>query len=413
MSLNKEALGIYCIIVILFSFLYSDVESEGAEFSIKPLITLSEEYDNNIFLTNDNKVDDFITRIIPSISLTCRTPIWELTLKDELQWWYYAKQGNDYYSNNADLSSKLTVINDFFYFDVTDINSNVVLNPRGPSTDINLNVNRTNTNDLNASPYIKYQIDPITAATTGFRYTNIWYQQDGINRQQYTGYLNLEHAFTPNLKALLGAEYVADRPENVEPNDNQTAPFLSLFYTLSPRMKFEGTFGYRWIRFSNNFNFDSTFYNAGLSYELPEKGQIQLRASQAFSDSPTQGIVKNVLQQLLAKYGEALSINGSLYHTRDVYFQLGETNEGMGVTAGVTYTPNPRMTYSISGKYEKDNFLPQDQKRNVSSASAAIYYKLTAKATLGLSDAYNKSTGNTDLYEYTDNIVKLEVKIEL
>lgn len=389
-------------------------ETYGAEFSIRPSITLREEYDDNIFLTQNNKVDDFITRILPSVTLNYRTPVWDLTLSDTFYWWYYAKQDKGYYSNDGNLSSKLAVIKNLVYFDVTDTYSSVVLNPRGPSTTTNLNINRTDSNNLNAFPYIKYQISPATAVTTGVTYTNIWYKSGGgVNRQQYAGILRLEYTFNPRLNALLGAEYVADRPERSEPDNDQKALLASLFYTIDPKTRFDGTVGYRWIRFSNGFDLKECEYNVGVVYRLSERGQVQLRASQLIGSSPTEGVVENIAQQFTASYGESFSVTGSIYHRRDVYVEIGQTNNAVGVTAGLTYIANPRMTYRISGNYEKDRFLPQDQKRDIYGASAGIDYKLTAKATVSLTDDYHKATGQIETDNFTDNIVALQLRIEL
>jgi hypothetical protein len=381
-------------------------------FSIKPFLTLEEEYDDNIYLTKDNKVDDYVTRVIPAVSLDYKTPIWDLTLSDTFYWWYYAKQGTNYTSNTADLSSKLTVIKNFFYFDVTDNNANVVLNPRGPSTTSNLNLNQTNSNTLNAMPYIKYQVDPATEATMGLRYTNLWYNS-GTNRQEYTGLLSIKRTFDPKLNASVGVEYLADRPESVEPNDDQTAVYGSVSYIFDPRTKFEGTAGYRWISFSGGSDYDKPVYDVGLVYQLPRKGQIAAKAVGTFTASPEQGLMDTTREELAISYGEMVSIKGSIYHERDNYFQIGLTDDEVGGTVGLTYTPNARLTYKILGKYEKDKYQPQDDKRDLYSVSTGINYKLTAKTTIGLSDDYNRSTGQIESDNYTDNIVRLSLTIAL
>jgi hypothetical protein len=72
------------------------------------------------------------------------------------------------------------------------------------------------------------------------------------------------------------------------------------------------------------------------------------------------------------------------------------------------------MAYKISGTYEKDTYQPGDVKRDVYSASAGISYKLTPKASIGLTDYYYKSNGQQILGNlYTDNIVKLSLTIAL
>ena len=402
------------IMAVFSSVVWNCPETYGADVSIKPSVTLREEYDDNIFLTKDNRVDDFITKVIPSISIKYKTPIWDLGLNETFYWWYYAKQARGYYSNDANIISKLTVIKNLLYFDVTDTYSSVILNPRGPSTTENLNVNRSDSNTFNASPYVKYQLDPATAVTAGYAYTDIWYRSsDGVNRQQHKGFLSIQHAFNPKVNILLGAEYVEDRPKNTEPENDQTAVFTTVLYNIDPRTSFEGTAGYRMFTFEDSADQNKPFYDVGVVYRLPQKGKIQLRASQLFSASATQGIVETALQKLTVSYGEAFSVEGSVYHSKDNYFEIGQTNEATGFLAGLTYAPNPRRTYRVSGGYERDKYLPGDERRSIYLASAGVDYRLSAKVILGIAYAYNRSTGQLETNNYIDNIVLLQLRMEI
>jgi hypothetical protein len=399
-------------IFFAFAFFWSDVYA--ADFVIRPSISLSQEYDDNIFLTRDNTTGDFVTRAVPSVGIAYKTAIWDLALQDTFYWWFYARQKKGYYSNDANLSSKLTVIEHLLYFDVTDTYSNIVLNPRGPSTTENRNVNKTDTNVFSARPYIKYQIDPVTAVSAGYAYINIWYRSgDGIKRQQHEGFLNIQHAFNPKVKAVVGAEYLADRPEVGEPNNDQTAVYLSIAYDINPKTKFDGTAGYRMFRFSDGPDDNRSYYNAGVIYRLARKGSVELRASQLFSVSPTEGIVETASQRLTASYGEQLSVTGSVYHSRDRYIERDLTNDALGVAGGVTYAPNVRRAYRFSGGYEKDKYLPEDQKRDIYFASAGVDHKLSAKATLSVIYMYYKSSGQTETDNYADNTVRLQLTIEI
>ena len=123
------------IVAMVFSGVdwYHPLEA-GAEFTIKPSITLREEYDDNIYLTPDNRVGDYITRILPSVYLNYRAPMWDLTMNGTINWFYYAKRDQSNATYDANLTSNMKLINNLLYFDVSDIYSSVVLNPRLPST---------------------------------------------------------------------------------------------------------------------------------------------------------------------------------------------------------------------------------------------------------------------------------------
>jgi hypothetical protein len=399
----------------------------AVDFSAKPAITLGEEYDDNIFLTRNGKVGDFISRVNPSLTLLYKTRGWDLALSDTFQWWYYAKEERGTYSNDGNLSSKLTVIENFLYFDVTDTYSNVVINPRGPSTSTNLTVNRTDSNVLDATPHLKYEIDPTTAATAGVTYTNIWYRSGaGVNRQQYKGFLTLEHVISPRLKTTLKGEYLADRPADSTPNDDQAAALLSASYKLGQNTEIDGAAGYRWITFSEGLDHNAAEYAVSARYHLSEREEvgtakttairileIQLRASQSFLYSVNEGVVEEITQQLTARWGKSLSVDGRIYHTRDDYVQLDQTNDAVGGALGLTYTPNVRRTYRVTGSYERDTYSPQDTRRKIYGASATAEYRLTRLATVSLSDYYTRSIGDLESDNYIDNVVALQLRITL
>lgn len=394
---------------------FSNTSSEGAEFTFKPSITMREEYDDNIFLTRDNTEGDYITRVLPSVSMNYKAPLWDWTLNYTLHWWYYAKLREGNTSHDATLISKTKLIQNFLYFDVYDTFSNVVLNPRLASTETNLQQNRSDTNALSVSPYIKYQIDPAVALSTGYRYANIWYRQEsGINRQMHTGFVTGEYLISPLVTLKASAEFTADRPEKTFPDNNQVSLFAGVVYKISPKMDFDGILGWRWIDFdAQNDDTKRPVYNMGLIYRLSEKGQIELRAEAAVLQSPEDGVYDSRTEQIAARYGEAFSISGSIFHRYDKYLEQDRKDDVYGVKIGLGYRPDQRLTFGIGGSYEKDKYLPQNDKRDIYTAALGIDYKLTAKATLGVTYSFNKSTGDVPFDNYTDNVVGLQLKVEI
>ncbi len=400
-------------VTVVSAMLFLCAESGAGEFSIKPSIILREEYDDNIYLTKDNKESDYITRVLPSLNMKYSAPLWDWSLDYTLNWWYYAKlrQGKD--SHYARLVSQIKVIQNFLYFDVHDNYESVVLNTRAASTESNLLQNRSDTNNLSVSPYIKYQADPFVVST-GYRYNNIWYREaSGIKRQMHTGFVTGEYKISPVLTLQTGAEYTADRPEEPEPDNNRVSVFAGAIYKISPKLKFDGTLGCRWINFDELDDTTRPLYNVGFIYLLSKQGQIELRAKSTIVQSPEDGLYDSRIEEVVVRYGEAVSVNGSIFHRYDIYLEEDRKDEAYGVIAGLEYRPDQRLTFSIKGGYERDKYLPDDDKRNIYTAFLGVDYKLTAKATLGLTYYYNKSDGDRRADNYTDNVVGLQLKIEI
>jgi predicted porin len=411
-GLRSHIFAIILFVTSLISMPFSGTQSEGAEYTIRPSISVSEQYDDNIYLTHDDRVADYITRILPSVNVHYKTPLWEWTLDDTFSWWYYEKRGKVETFNDGSLTSKVNVIENFLYFDVKDIYTSAILNPRKPSTEINLATNRSDSNNLVASPYIKYQFTPSSILTTGYRYTNIWYKDEtAISRQMHTVFATGEYKFSPVLSTYVNAEYMADRPEKIEPDNNQAAVFARAVYKMNPRTTLDGSFGYRWIDFSRGqHDTGRPMYDASLIYRFSEHGQIELKAVSVFASSPESGIFESRNEQATAKYGETFSVNGSIFHRKDTYLETHLVDEAYGVTAGVEYRPEPRLTFKAGGRAERDTYRPGDDDRKVYNGLGEIDYQLQEKMTLILSYNYTRENANISTFEYTDNVVTVQLR---
>ncbi len=413
MSLNRRFGKLFFLFFPFFTVFCYSFESDGAEFSLRPSITLKEEYDDNIYLTRDDKVDDYITRALPSLNANYKTPLWDWTLSYTLNWWYYAKKRKGNTSHDLNLLSKVNVVKNFLYLDISDIYQNVVVEPRRPSTESNLDVNRTDTNTLNASPYIKYQITSATAVSTGYKYINMWYRRDGINRQIHTGFINIEHTFSPLFNGIIGAEYVADRPEQSEADNNQKAIFSTAHYNVSLKTMFEGTIGYRKFDYSDGREKGRIFYNAGLTHRLIETGQVELRASSTFTYSPLYGVIESIEERFNIRRGETFLVNGGIFHRRDRYLEIDRKDDVVGVTAGFEYRTTPKLTFRVAGRHEKSKFLPAGNKRKIYDASTGMDYRLTEKTTLTLTYNYARGLSDIDVDKYINNKIAAQLRMAL
>jgi hypothetical protein len=429
----RTGLNIVFTVSVILLFCYIPV-SIAAEFSLNPSITLREEYDDNIFLKRDNKEDDYITRVMPSINMSYKTPIWDWTLDYTLNFWYYSGLGESGDSHDLDLSSNLNIIDNLLYLEITDIYLSEVLDPRRPSTDVNLEINRTDSNTFNAIPHIKYQIAPRTILYSGYRYTNIWYREDdAVDRQMHSGLIKIEQSFSPLLTGSAGIEYTADRPGSPGSDNDRIEAFLKVSYTINPRTTFDGSIGYGWLDFSDLKDTERLLYDAVLTYQLPGTGQVGLSASSLLipsptlgvqvglsasassllSSSPTLGIFERRIEQIFVRYGEVFIVNGIIFHRKDKYFETDRRDEAVGVTGGIEYKYNPRLSFRVTGRYEKDKFRPEESDRKIYAAATGIDYKLTKKLKVSLLYNYTEEDATEDTDDYTNNIVAVQIKLDI
>jgi hypothetical protein len=397
-----------------FSVLLCLSQAESAGVSFKPSIVLREEYDDNIFLTDDDRKSDYITRILPSFHIDYKTPFWDINSDYTLNWWYYANLREGKNSHNLNLQSQLRIIRNLLYLDMSDTYSSAILNPRRPSTDVNLDVNRSDTNNAIVSPYVKYQINPLISLSTGYRYNNIWYRRgDAVNRQMHTGFATVEYLYSRQLKTSLSAEYTDDRPESnpLDKPNKQTVVSARAVYTLNPRTDMDGSLGYRWIRFSDGRKKSMPVYSAIITYRFHETGKIEFTGNATFTSSPELGTIESRTGQLALVYGKPFVITSSIFYRRDKYIETDQQDDTVGATIGLEHKPNTRLTYKLLGRYEHNKFLPENRKRDTYGASGEVSYALTNRSSISLSYNHTRADGHLQLDDYYDNILAVQANI--
>src|SRR3990170_7274096 len=84
----------FVVFLFLFLLILSVKTTLAFEYTIEPSLSLSEEYNDNIFLDHTDRVDDFITYISPAIDLSVRSSTSELKIGYSPTFSFY-KSNND------------------------------------------------------------------------------------------------------------------------------------------------------------------------------------------------------------------------------------------------------------------------------------------------------------------------------
>lgn len=384
----------------------------GADFSLKPSIALKGEYNDNIFLSKKDRVEDYIVYVMPSAKLAYKAPFWDWTMDYTLNWRYYTKRGENKTSHDLNLSSKVKAVENLLYIDISDTYSNVELDPRRPSSEANLLVNRSDTNTFMLSPYIKYQLTPASILSAGYRYRNIWYRnKDGIKRNMHTGFTELEYVFNPKVNAGFGIEYTADVAEGSARDTKQPSAYLKMKYIISPRTNFDGNISYKIINFDKGKNTNKFLYNALIAYKFADKGMISFRINSEITASPLNGVMQSKMEEISLKYGDMLSFDGRIYHRKDEYLEILLRNNAAGISVGVENKISPRFSLKASGRYEKSRFKPEDALKEIYGVSGGCSYQLTNMASLDFSYGHRKENAQKDINDYRENILSAQLKI--
>lgn len=165
------------MIITACALTFSAGRSEGSEFRIEPAMTVSEEYNDNIFLDSSNEAVDYITRVIPAFHSKYQASLWDWDVAYSYEYRYYAHRTYDAYSTQRlNLSNLTRVVPEFFFIRMTDVYSPVSLSLARDFTQESLNVNQSDQNIFAFNPYLVFHPTKRTMLTTGYQYRNIWYK---------------------------------------------------------------------------------------------------------------------------------------------------------------------------------------------------------------------------------------------
>jgi hypothetical protein len=208
-----------------------------APIELTPSVTVTEEYNDNIFLNNDDREWDFITMITPGLTLTAERSTWRFNAAYDFSSRLYVRnsdrnRGFDRQNFNLDsfyrLSPELTLsLDDSFAFD-TGINAfsveGLVVSDRDEAW--------SNT----VRPGLTWQIDRLTTLRTFGAWTTQRFSRGGLRDSDIWLFdVAVERALSPRLRG--GLEYELGYFD-IEGTDNATThtPRVGVTYAITPTL---------------------------------------------------------------------------------------------------------------------------------------------------------------------------------
>ncbi|HMK43882.1 MAG TPA: TIGR03016 family PEP-CTERM system-associated outer membrane protein, partial [Dissulfurispiraceae bacterium] len=127
----------------------------AADFKFEPSLTLSEEFNDNIYLTRTNRKSDFITGITPAARLLLDDPSLYANILGAYTYRIYARNtvqsNNPFYFNGL---ARAALISNNLYLEVSDIYQKVSLDPAQNFARESSFVNQTDSNVFTVHPYL-------------------------------------------------------------------------------------------------------------------------------------------------------------------------------------------------------------------------------------------------------------------
>jgi hypothetical protein len=231
------------LIVAVLTAVGTAAAAWASDVKVEPAITVSEEYNDNVLLHPQNKLFDYITRIVPSVRATYFAPLWDWDVFYSYDYRYYARETTrEDPTQTLNLLSRTRIIKDFFFLDVRDDYSTVSLFSTrdyavvGPYASQYL----TKQNIFIVNPYLVFRPTSRTEFTTGYQYRNVWYGDPlAIDKHEHSGYGDLAHQLTGRVTLLVSARHDMTYSDVVD--------FTHSTFLIGPRVEYQDL-SYAWCR---------------------------------------------------------------------------------------------------------------------------------------------------------------------
>ena len=241
----------------------------NAGLLIKPAVTVSEEYNDNIFLTAYGKENDYITRVLPSVRFLYNAPFWDWDAAYSYDYRRYAYHRDvDDNTQTATITNKTRLISEYLFLDASDEYNRVSLSLARDYTQESLFVNQSDRNVLLLSPYAVFHPGTSTTLKGGYTYQNIWYKDPAaVDKIDNIAAFEVKEEASPRLTLSMNLKHTSD--------DNRVDKYRKNDLALGPRYEYaENSFlwfflGGSQIAFEQSGNARQFTWDAGITHRRP------------------------------------------------------------------------------------------------------------------------------------------------
>jgi hypothetical protein len=240
----------------------------GADMELRPSLTISEEFNDNIYETADNRRTDYITRVQPGATFRYLSPLLNLDSSYSFEYRKYARSSKgDEYNHNASLQGTVALIENFLFVDVRDTYQRVSLDvTRDMETESSLYLDQTDENRATISPYMLWRLGEKSTLKTGYRYTDVRYWGDGIERSEHGAFADFNHEITSNFSLTAGYSFTRLVSDSTDYFRHDL--YGGFRYQYAEKSFLYGQAGNTWQDFDSGRSTDYIFWSAGLTHDF-------------------------------------------------------------------------------------------------------------------------------------------------
>jgi hypothetical protein len=394
-----------------------------AAFEIHPRLTLSEEYNDNIFLDAEDEEDDFITTIAPGLLLNYRAKELLLDVDYSLLFRKYASNTDEDETDFKDIQRGLATAEIFpdrnFTISLLGEISSVTVDESGPTADDDGSENRTILYRYIINPQYHFRKIPTYEVVFDYLLEGRDYVADeGDDSVSNQAGVELIKTFSRRLSTSLGYRFEDFNGssseiggETVSDDFERQDVFVTVVYELSSQLRLDGRGGLVWIDYDERDGTDGTLWGLGIEYFPSVLFSARLDYSEDFESSVEDGLEERKRASLLLSYLGKIPVSLEVFNDRVRREEIDEEDEETGGVLTATIPFGSRLSLLASGSYTYSEYDPDDEEVDEYGARASLEY-VTRYITFLLSQSFREGDSNIEENDYTNNITFLSARME-
>mgnify|MGYP001578969812 CR=1 FL=1 len=407
------ALRIHSILsVIAFSAFFA-AGAQAAEFNLRPGITVSEEYNDNIFLTTTDGLTDYVTRAMPSVNLHYRTELWNWDVNYAYDYRYYARRSReDDTTQSADVRNRTELLKNIFFIEIRDQYSRVSLDVARDFTNESEFFNQSDRNVFMLNPSLVLKAGSRSTPVLGYQYRNTWYEDPvAIDTVDNIGYAEVATSISSRATFTTGARFT--RQESDVLIFDKTDVYAGPQYTYARNSYIHFTAGNSWFNFGEGKNFTQPFWRAGITHQYATF-TASLETGLSFIPDPLRVLRREdryvaTIRKETAR--TSLTLTGVAADYRDTETKhLENTTYRIGGAMRYALTPKSSISLDLANERRKEyqTYTYQD----LLFSGVRLEHRATGHLTLALQYRYTDSYApETFEINYYNNRALFEIKM--
>lgn len=256
-------------------------DGTGRAFSIKPRISLSETWSDNVSLVrnpNGTKESGFITELAPGVHIDARTArlkaYFDYTLRGQF---YTTPPGYSRTQNQLNTFGTLEAVSEWLFLDFSGVIAQQAISAFGtqsPGTS-NINSNSTETSTYRVSPYIRGQLAGLADYLLRYNYSTTQASAANVSDIEISEWMGQLRGSTPfqNLRWSVDAtKQTADYSRGRQTDSERL--YGSATYTIIPQFRLTASGGQEANNYASPDKLTHTTYGYGFDWNPTERTQI-------------------------------------------------------------------------------------------------------------------------------------------